>query len=84
MKTPTRKSLGAVVLVISLLLALVLYASGAPLLTSPESHTYSSSDGSVTVAHFEIHWQLLAVFASASLGLVAFVWPQTKPRRFEP
>ena len=84
MKTSTRKRLGAAMLVMSLLVALVLYVSGTPLLTLQESHTSSFPGGSATAAQFEMHWPLLAVCASALLGLVAFVWPQRSPPRLQP
>jgi hypothetical protein len=83
MKTSTRKSLGAVVLVISLLVVFALYESGTPLLTLQESQTSSFSGGSVTASCFEMHWPLMAVCTSAFVGLVAFVWPQRKPPRLQ-
>jgi hypothetical protein len=58
MKTSTRRSLGAVVLVISLLVALVLYVSGTPLLTLQESQTSSFPGGSVTASCFEMHFEM--------------------------
>ena len=84
MRTSIRKRLGAAVLAISLLVALVLYVSGTPMLTLLESHISSFPGGSATAAQFEMHWPLLVVCASALLGLVALVWPQRRPPRFQP
>ncbi len=85
MKTCTRKSLGAVVLVISLLVVLGLYASGAPLLSQQESHSSSLPDGGVMVVRsFKLHWPLRMVCLFAFIGLIAFSWPARKPPRLEP
>ena len=84
MKIPTRKSLGAAVLFISLLLALGLYLSGTALWSLQESHTYSSTDASFTVAQAQVRWPLLAICASALFGLLAFVWPKPKPPKLQP
>lgn len=70
--------------IISLLAALVLYLSGTPLLSLINSRTASSPDGSVTVAHFEIHWPLLAVGAAGIVGLLVAAWPQRQPPRLQP
>ena len=83
MKNSARKSVGAVMVVVSVLAALVLYVSGTPLLSLQESHTDSFPGGSVTVASYKMHWPLLAVCVAAFLGLIAFVWPQRKPPRLQ-
>jgi hypothetical protein len=83
MKTSTRKSLGAMVLALSLLVTLVLYFSGTPLLSLQESHTSSFPGGSVTVSQFQMHWPFFAVCICAFLGLITILWPQRKPPRLQ-
>ena len=85
MQTSTRKRLGAVVMVILPLVALGLYAFGAPLLSLQELHSSSLPDGGVMVAgSFKLHWPLLMVCLFALIGLIAFSWPARKPPRLEP
>jgi hypothetical protein len=86
MKTSTRKSLGALVVVVSVLAALVLYLSGVPLLSLEKSQTGSFPSGTVTswCFCFDVHWSLVAVCISACLGAIAFVWPQRRPPRLQP
>ena len=66
--------------VISILATLVLYLSGAPLLSVANSKVKSFPDGSATVpiADFQLHWPLLAVCGAWFAGLVALVWPQRR------
>ena len=83
MKTSTRRSLGAVVIGISAVVAVVFWASGTPLLTLQESNTTTFPGGSATAMCFKVQWPLLAVCICGLIGLVALAWPQRKPPRLQ-
>lgn len=83
MKTSTRRSLGIVVAVISLLAVLALYLSGTPLLSLISSQTESSPSGSMTVSQFQVHWPLLVVCVVGAAGLITATWPQRRPPRLQ-
>jgi hypothetical protein len=83
MRISTRKTVGAVILVSSVLAALALHISGTPLLSLQDSHTESFRDGSFTAEQYKMHWPLLAVCIAAFVGLIALVWPQRKPPRLQ-
>jgi hypothetical protein len=84
MKTSTRKRMGALVVLLSLLTALVLYVSGVPLLSVTQSHTSFFAGGALTSCCFDVHWPLGVVCTSAFLGVLASVWPQRRPPRLQP
>ena len=81
MKTSSRKKLGAAVVIISPLVAGVLYLSGTPLLSLQESHTSSFPGGVMIAQTYKPHWPLFAVCLLALLGLIVFFWPARKPPR---
>jgi hypothetical protein len=81
MKTSTRKSLGAVVVLASLLTAPLLCIAGVPLLSVAESHTSSFAGGALMSCCLDLHWPLVVLCISAFVGLLAFVWPQRRPPR---
>jgi len=83
-KTSTRRSLGAVMLVISGLTAPLLYVYGVPLISFQESHADFFPGGAVTFSCYKMHWSLLPVCIAAVFGLIALVWPQRKPPRLQP
>ena len=71
MKNSTRKRLGVVILVASLLAIPALYLSGIPLLSVTSWQTESIGSGSfVAGGAFHVHWPLLAVCAA---GLLVFL-----------
>ena len=84
MSTSTRKRLGVAAVVISLLVGMVLYLSGTPLLSLEYSHTSSFAEGHVTVQEYRAHWPFLAVCALAVLGLILSLWPAQKPPKLQP
>ena len=73
------------VLVISALVALGLYASGTPLLSLQESHSSSLPNGGVMiVGSFKLDWRLMMACLFGLIGLIAFSLPGRKPPRLEP
>ena len=85
MKTSTRRRLGVVVVITSLVAVLALYLSGKPLisLTSWQTKTTASGAISMTVGVIRVWWPLLATCGAGFLGLIAIVWPQQRPPRLQ-
>ena len=81
MKTSTRKRLGVIVVVASLLAIPAFYLSGRPLVSLTIWQTNASADGLMALAGFELHGSLLAVCAAGFLGMLAIAWPQQRPSK---
>lgn len=90
MRTAIRRSVGAGILLISLLLAIGLYVSGTRLL-SLERSDMPRSDAAAFAVTFNVagssgpgmlllvFWPLIAVGTFVAIGLVTLAWPQRKP-----
>lgn len=61
MTVSSRQKLGLVVLLASPVAALILHGCVVPLLSLEESPTHSFPGGSVTFAHWKMHWPMIAV-----------------------
>jgi len=72
MKTSTRRIFGVTLLGISTALALALYLSDTPLVTS---FPVGCSATSVSI---QAHWPFVAICLSGVLGAAALIWPERK------
>jgi hypothetical protein len=82
MKNSTRKRLGVVILVASLLAIPALYLSGIPLLSVTSWQTESIGGGAFVAGEaFHVHWALLVVCVAGFLVCFAIILPQPRPAR---
>ena len=72
------------VLVVSVLVVLGLYASGTPLLSLQESHSSSLPNGGVMIeGSVKLDWRLMMACLFALIGLIALSLPARRPPRLK-
>ena len=92
MRTPIRRRVGAVIVLVSALFAIGLYVYGTPLLSSKSADTPQSENATlgftINVASTSgtgmtvlVYWPLIIVGLFATIGAVTTAWPQRKPPR---
>ena len=80
MKTSTRRTIGAALVVVSLCVGVILCLSGTLPVSLKESHMDSSRNVVVIYVVYVMHWPFVVLLAATMIGVLLFVIPGREKR----